>query len=394
MSDYGVTLDGFVTPSLAEVLVEVEGDETSTIDTDLDTDSDAFIGQINAILADKTASAWELAQTVADAFNDENAEGILLDWLCALTGTKRVPLQAGSVYITCTLTSGTPLTTSSQVSDPADSSNAWKLRTAFTPTADGTFVLIFDAIKPGPIPALAGSLTHIDTPVSGWTAATNATDATEGTIYEQDPDLRIRRRAELRGAGRSNNPALESALIAVTGIVSAFVVENTTDSTDSEGRPPHSFEVLIFDGATPLASDDAIRAAIFANQVPGIQSFGTTTGIVVDRYGKPHVVNFTRLAQVNVTLTYTIVHDSTYPGDGDAQVMTAILALQKNQSRGSPVVFVRTESAPLSVQGVTDITACTQAAPGHAADQTNITIPDRSIAIYDSSRVTIVKVGP
>jgi uncharacterized phage protein gp47/JayE len=395
MTTRGLTTAGFVSATLEDLLTEIVADELANIDPNLDTDPDQFIGQINAIFAKKLTELWELAQTVVDAFDDTSAEGALLAALGALTGSTPEAAAPGAVIVNCALVSGTVLGSTSRVSDPANPANRWTIDPTIAPytaTATATIGLRFLCDIDGPFPALAGSLTHIDTPVSGWTTATNPADATEGTNLESDVDFRIRRRAELAGQGRSNPPALESALYAVTGVQTGgvFVVQNLTNANDSDGRPPHSFEALIFDGVTPLAADSDIRAAIFANSVPGIQSFGSNSGTVTDKYGNAHVINFSRLSQVPVTVTYTVLTDPTkFPSDGVAQIKAALVALQATATRGGSVIFIRTESIPLLVAGVIDVTACTQAAPGHSADGTNIVVDSRSIATYDTSRIAV-----
>lgn len=390
----GLLSTGFVGATITDVLAEVEADELADIDTDLDVDPDEAIGQLNGIYSKKTAELWELAQTVNDAFDDENAEGAQLDALAAITGTYRHGDEKGTVKVTCALVGGTTLPTTARVSDPAQPTNRWLLETEYTAASSGNYALPFRAENIGPIPALAGNLSKIDTPISGWIGAVNTLDAAPGTLYEQDPELRIRRRLEIAGAGRGNVPAMVADLIKVHGVVSAFLVENLTNVYDSDGRPPHSVEAFVFDGVTPLASDDALRLAVFTNSTPGIDTRGTNSGMLTDAYGAPHIVRFSRLVQVPVTIVYHVRVDKNFPIDGVARIKAATVALQARQTRGASVIFIRTEAAPLSIPGVVDILLCTQAAPGHSADGTNILVDRRSIAVYDTSRVTVATVGP
>jgi hypothetical protein len=97
----------------------------------------------------------------------------------------------------------------------------------------------------GPIVANAFTLTTIETPVSGWKGTSNPNDADPGRNIETDEDFRIRREELLRVSGSATVEAIRSDLLALDGVDQAFIFENTTLITDSNGVPGKAFESLV-----------------------------------------------------------------------------------------------------------------------------------------------------
>jgi uncharacterized phage protein gp47/JayE len=238
-----LTSAGFTAKTLTECLEEINNDLLALVDTELDTSADEPAGQIAGAFVKPNAEVWELLQVVVDAWNPENAEGALLEAMSLITGTRRIPQAKSTITETCTLAIGTTLPTTAMVMVDGDATNRWTLRTAFTAPGSGTYDLVFESEKYGPIEALAGTVNTIVTPITGWTAAHNAADATLGNLTEKDPAMRIRRVDELRAQGNSTLAALEAALepSTVPGIKASVVLENDTPFTNSDGLPPHSF---------------------------------------------------------------------------------------------------------------------------------------------------------
>lgn len=85
----------------------------------------------------------------------------------------------------------------------------------------------------GPIPAPAGSLTNILTPVSGWTSLTNFDAGITGRNQETDTELRIRRALSLKVQGAATVESIISRLRQeVPGVTSVNVFENVTMTQD------------------------------------------------------------------------------------------------------------------------------------------------------------------
>jgi len=356
-----LTSTGFVGATQSEIEASIVADELSLIDPLLDTSADEPIGQINGIVAEALAEIWELLGTAYTAYDDTQAEGFLLDALCALTGVVRYQDKPGTCVVNCTFAgAGVPLSTTTTVALDTDPTNKWTLQSAYTSLGAGVVPLTFVSTQNGPIAAAAGHLTSIVTPVAGWTAATNPNAATEGTLLESDTQLRIRRRKEIKAVGTANLPALQALVQAISGVIQALVLENTTLLVDSNGQPGKSVQALIWDGASPAAPDNVIGETLFANKAAGIQTFGTTAVTIQDSTGTSRVVNFSRVPQLPVVFVLTVLVDAaTFPVDGVTQIQNFIRYGFTAITIGQEVVRLRAMGAALLVQGVIDVTACT-----------------------------------
>lgn len=387
---YGLTDAGFTPATLEEVKLDLETDMLGDVASDLDLDPDNPIGQHIGIFSSKLAEVWELLDVAFGAFDDTKAEGSLLDALCALTGTKRPADAKGTVTVTCTLTNGTVLPDTVTVSDPLDPSNTWKLKTAYTATFTGAHDLVFECTRVGVVPALAGKLTNIDTPVAGWSAATNALDAATGRLQALDSELRLLRRAELPSQGDCSVPALRAALLQVSGVVSVNVKQNTSMVTDSSGRPPKSVEAIIWDGITPAALNASIIETIAKNTAAGIESHGDTTGTYTDAYGEVYTVKFTRVTQVEFTVTITVTQDPNADPYSASDIKAAIVAYGNTaHASGATVVIERIKAVALVMPGVFDVTACTLDTPAISPTTGNVTLAENEFPVFDTSRVTV-----
>ena len=85
----GLTEDGFVTKPYTEALSDLVTSERFLIDSDISTDDDELLGQLNQIFADTIASLWDLADSVNSNFDPDKAEKKNLDDLGSLIGISR-----------------------------------------------------------------------------------------------------------------------------------------------------------------------------------------------------------------------------------------------------------------------------------------------------------------
>jgi len=96
-----------------------------------------------------------------------------------------------------------------------------------------TSPITFRAQAYGPIPAPAGTLTEILTPVPGWIRLTNFQAGVTGRFQETDEELRLRRANSLRVIGAATVEAIRSRLLQeVPGVTSVLVFENVTMTQD------------------------------------------------------------------------------------------------------------------------------------------------------------------
>ncbi len=249
--------------------------------------------------------------------------------------------------------------------------------------ADDAVPVAGESVNAGPIIGLAGTLTVIGNPVSGWDGVANFVDATLGNLEETDAAFRLRRVAALQGLGNATVEAILGALLALSNVTQARVFVNDTDVT-VDSRLPHSFEALVVGGA-----DQDIFDSLFLNKAAGINTNGAESGTSTDSQGTAHAINFSRPSVIDIYLDITLTVNSDYPADGDTLVEDLVNAWGDALGIGTDViVFPYLVASFQSVPGITDVVIDIGTAPGPSGDA-NITIAETEIADFDSSRTTV-----
>lgn len=387
----GLTATGFESKLPADVLEDIRQDQVSTIDPNIQNGPDSLLGQLNAIVASKIAELWDALQAVW-ANSGEDASGISLDRICALSGVAREPSAASQVVLTLAGAPATVIPAGRRVSSPS-TNVSFETTEEVTLDGGGDGEVLAECTVAGPIEALAGTLTRIDTPVSGWTSATNADDATPGRDLETDSALRQRRRLELSRGSAAIVEAIRAALLEVDGVLEAFVFHNDTDVTDGDGIPPHSVEAVVTCGAAAdatLAHADEIRAALFGTVAAGIRTHGSESGTVENSAGGTETIKFTRPDIVSTKANVEIeIDEDEYPPDGDDQVIAAMQEYVNGLGIGADEIRMRLSKAIFSIAGVMDITTLEIAKVGDSFAEDNIVIGNREKADLQSDDVTL-----
>lgn len=447
MTTYGLTEDGFVDKPLEVIRQEIADDLLAAIDPNLDLTESSPLGIIIGVLAGHLRQSWEVAQSVYSAFDPDKAVGASLAALAALTATLKRPATRSTVGLQLFGSDGdsdgTLIRAGSVVAVSGNSS------ARFRTIADATLVLgdfwaslhaysvgeritsgglIWEVITAGtsggssnpegagpdvvdgtvhwkslgagiafaeveaeseavaPVVANANTLTVIATPVSHWTGVNNPLDAVVGLLEESTSALRLRREQELRAAGAAAFEAVRSDLLQVDGVTEVFLFQNDTDATDGDGLPPHSFEAVVRGG-----DDQDIADKIWATKALGIATYGSETESVEDSQGTSHAVKFTRPTVKTVYLGIDITVDAeTYPSDGDAQVVAAVVAFgDANLGTGDDVVLTALYPAIFSVSGVLDVTAVRAGFTASPVGTVNLTIAARELADLDTGRTAV-----
>lgn len=250
-----------------------------------------------------------------------------------------------------------------------------------------------------PIEAEALSLTRVDTPApgDGWKGCANLASVTVGTSADTLAQY-IQRHLDTLGKNGT------STLIGLLGVLRDLeqnpgneyteIYNNPTGVIDSEGRPPHSFEVVFLGG-----SGQTVAELIWENNPLGIQSVGEDLYIINDpRTSQPHTV-FSTMAQeffawVDVTIT---------PGEGfptvetsDLQVQIANAIVDFGRTRGVGMdSYLKDVSASWKLEGVKECViemgfTASAVAPKPTLFPNNIIVPDTAILRWDTVRVSVV----
>jgi uncharacterized phage protein gp47/JayE len=400
LTTYGLTSTGFVTKPLLTIKSDLEDALKAVFGASIDLAPQSVFGQWVGITAERLSEIWDAAEADYAAFDPDGATDAALDALCAITGTVREPASHSTVTLTLGGDAGTPIPAGSQVSV---STTGVKFETLALATCNSTPTTVngvtvggsttgaAQAVDTGPLVAAAGSITVIETPVSGWTAVTNAADAVSGQDIETDADLRLRREVELHSAANAALEAIRNAVLDVDNVSECKVFENTTMVTDGDGIPAKSIEVVI--SGTGTAAD--IEEAIFSAVAAGIGTYGTVTGTVIDTQGIAHMIKHSTATEIDAYIRATVTYnaDDYEPATGDDLVAAAILDYGTDHLvMGKDVVPRAVGSGCFAVTGVIDcaIEVGTMVGTLVVYSSSTLAVGLREVAVLASARVTVV----
>jgi uncharacterized phage protein gp47/JayE len=92
----GLSSTGFEAKRLPEVLDDIETSERANIDSNISSEDDEVLGQLNNTYGTPLATLWAQLEAVYDNFNLDKAEGKNLDDLAAITGITRIAAAASN----------------------------------------------------------------------------------------------------------------------------------------------------------------------------------------------------------------------------------------------------------------------------------------------------------
>lgn len=410
-----LTPAGLTVPRLAEILASLKAAAQGEFGADVDTSPNGPLGHLLGLQAMAMDELYQLAQALYDAFNPDNAAGILLDNLCGLTGITREPATKAVVTLTLGGVPGTTVPVGKIVkaldSTPEDAN--FLTTTTVVIGVGGTVEVVAEAEVAGALVVDAAAAWEIVTPLGGWNTVANALAATPGTAAESDALLRRRREQSLQIIGAGPDAAIKAKLLALDAVESARVISNRTMAT-VDGIPPKAFHAVLWPDGLTAEQEDEAALVVWNNAPAGIESHGAEQFDITDDDGYTQRVRFSYATRVDIGMEADLtVEPNTYPADGDAQVAIALLAVFTGLSEeaallnpalasvvglglgvGADVLVLRCMCALNTVPGVLSVVLRldrkTVAFP--PVGTVNIPIADTEIALLDAADLTVVQV--
>lgn len=243
----------------------------------------------------------------------------------------------------------------------------------------------------GAIDPALHTVNQIITTYAGWKTADNETAANVGRDAESDISLRKRWSAAVYQQSRAMVESIQNGVYTnVDGVTSCLVYENTSDKADSDGRPPHSIEVVAT-GGTP----QNIAKEIWQRKPAGIDTFGSISNVVFDSQGSQHTIKFNRPQGIKIWMRVVVGTnpDEIFPNAALQEIKDAVLAKGLQQNIGEDVILQRYFAAIFESTtgiGYINLTAATGETPGNYTSD-NIVISPRQVAAFDASRIEVTK---
>lgn len=383
----GLTATGFERKTLEQILAEIVDAQKAALGPSINTQADSLLGQINGIIADQLAELWQVAEATYNSQYPDSASGFALDRIGAITGVFRLPATKSVVTVRASGTNGTVLPVGRVVSVTPGGARFVSIEAGTI--SGGIADILFEAEEFGPVLANTGTLTSIETPVAGWTSATNLADAALGRNQETDEEFRLRRAELLEVAGDATLEAIRSDVRGVDGVTQVVVYENTENVTNADGVPPHAIEVIVLGG-----DETAIAQAIFDSKAAGIDTHGTELEVIEDSQGTDHDIRFSRPTPValDVQVEIRLLPDANPVVVGDA-IRAALVTYFSNFEIGARVYVSRLYPVIYNkVSGILDIDTLRAGDSLFTLTTDFVDVDSREVATLDSADIIVTVV--
>ena len=180
------------------------------------------------------------------------------------------------------------------------------------------------------------SITEIVTTIKGFDSCYNLSVPFYGRLRETDTEYRQSFLKKI--ASRSSNmlESITSAILEnVADVISATAYENSGDATDTDGRPPHSIEVVVDGG-----NNAEIASVILSTKAAGIGTHGSISIDVPTAYGDTIAVRFNRPQTVYVWYKVALTRNTAQPlpPNYEELIKKAILECMSELRAGDAVI--------------------------------------------------------
>lgn len=277
--------NGIEQPSASAIREELEQMFISIWGNQINLDASSKQGQLitslTTIILEKNASIAKAVQSFnpKTAENDSESGMYWQDAIGNIYGMER----NGATYTTvlCNLSGrvGTVIPSSAQAI--STNGDIFKITQSVTIPSSGQISVYFTAVESGAIPADAGSVDTIYTPVVGWDTVNNTSSGIIGSGIETREDFENRRIALLGRYSTNQVESIRSELLSVEGVIRCLVRENDTDNAvtvQGVSLPAHSVYCVVEGGEL-----NAIGSAIRLKKSGGCSTSGSQT--YNDSYG-------------------------------------------------------------------------------------------------------------
>lgn len=386
---FGIQEDGsFIKPTAAQLFDDMTLEFKELFGNDIDTSEKSPEGQLIGKLSERDAKLYEVGEACYYSKYHQYCVEAQLDDAASQVFEKRIMGRKTQVLgVTVTNNTASPyLVPEGTLFRQSATLREFQSLAPVTIPANGSTTIDLECTEEGPYTASTGSINTIVNPVNGLSSVNNSisTIVKEGRFKETNTEFRRRiqlKRIKSRGG---TVPAIASMVYEeVAGVTYTSWRENRKNTTDENGLPPSTFEIIAAGG-----TDQDIAEKIDEGNPAGIDSHGSTTVTVIDSEGNSFEIKFSRITDVDIYLVVNLIVNSEYPTEGDLIIKDLLSQIMFEQAQS---VYNWTLSAPLLVvKGILslDIYQGTSPAP---ATKNIITIPNNSKAKISAENIVINK---
>ena len=384
----GLTDKGYIRRTYDDILNDKIRCAKELFGEDIDTSDQAPLGKFIRINAYDQAMAEEEIEAVYFSRVPATASGQSLDRLLWMGGITRNPATAASYSVMAYGTAGYTIPIGFLVGTDTDLTY-WTTQD-YTIGTDGSVQMEVSCTEAGAIGNVSASaINRIINPDANVTSVEGAECLLAGSDTEGDASLRKRLSEAMSGAGSCNELSIRTAILRVPTVQYAAVVSNSSNATDSEGRPPHSFECYVLGGDE---YEQEIAEAIFSKRPIGILTHGDKTVTITDVSGNARTVSYSAVPTTSITVRAQIKTSATFPADGIAQIQSSVTTYINALGIGTSMILSALYGHIYAVAGVKEVTLLEASTNGGGSYNTaNITVPEHGVAVCSAVNVEVVE---
>lgn len=384
----GLTDKGFVRLTYDDILNSMSNSARELFGEDIDVSDQSMLGKFIRIIAYQLARVDEESEQVYFSRFPNTASGQSLDRLLVFGGITRNQAEAATYSVQVTGAPGHTVEAGFLVGTDTELT-FYAVQDALI-GEDGTCTVEVMCTESGFIGNVnASTINKVVNPDANITAVKGLERIRQGRDEESDKDLRERLKAAIQGAGSCNEDALRAALLRVPTVKFAAVIVNDTDTADSDGRPPHSFECFVLGGDDYMQE---IAEAIYDKRPIGIKTVGNESVTVKDGSGNDTDVSFSFSPRVSITVQATIRKTPSYPSDGDSLIYKNVESYINGLGIGNPLVVSALYGHIYSVSGVQEVTRLRVSTDGGSTYTTdNVAVPSFGVAVCAAVNVEVAQ---
>ena len=321
----GLTSNGYTAPDTLELVENMGANAQSSWGPLIDVSTDSDLGYFNGVNAIEISNVFSDLKEFYTNLNPNNSEGRMLENICLFTGIVKQGLTYSTGVVTFTGDTGTVIDKDTVLYVDGDSSRRFTTANEVTIDSEGTARVNVTSEVQDAIAAPVGTLTQLETPITGVTSLTNTREISLGSpTVETEAKLRARRNNTLTIGGNGTPSAIHAALAQLDGVTSVRIINNNTSKWTEKGttgiyRPPNSFEAIIENGF----NEDIIKVLTVVSSGTS-EMFGDLTAFYTDVTGNNHLVRYSRPSELTIyaTVEYTLYDEEVFPEDGEARIAT------------------------------------------------------------------------
>jgi hypothetical protein len=317
--------NGFVAPSSAAILAGVQADLNLAFGGNLNPSLTTPQGQLATSFASIIGNVDSLFTYYANQVDPALASGRMQDAIARIYFLYRLPSQPTTLQILCTGAQGVPIPIGATIVDTAN--NLYTCTGSGAIGISGTVTLSFACTVPGPTVVPGTNAVSIYQAIPGWDSVT-VVSGVIGRATETRAQFETRRQQSVALNSIGSLPSVLGAVLNVTGVLDAYVTENSTNGTLTLGGVtlnPNSLYVAAVGG-----SATAVAQAIWSKKAPGCGYTGTTTVTVFDSnsgYSPPlpsYTVSFQIPSTLAILFSVNIVTGPLVPANAVSLIQVAL----------------------------------------------------------------------